>query len=143
MLRPQLVKTSQRISKRFFSNIQGFDSLVVGAYASETPVLTTKQVSAKTRELIQSQLALSNFKKPGDVRVFYNVGGIKQVAVVSLGDKKKLKTDNDEQESVRMAVRKQHHNAFNYNLTLILNRLLSVFRHFKSKALHAPALTFL
>lgn len=102
-LRSNLARASHRTAKRFFSNIQGFDSLVVGAYTSETPVLTTQQVSNKTRELIQSQLALSNFKKPGDVRVLYNVGGIKQVAVVSLGDK--LKTTHEQQERVRMAVK--------------------------------------
>ncbi|CEP07846.1 hypothetical protein [Parasitella parasitica] len=87
---------------RFFSNKQGFDSLVLGAYISEKPILTTQQVSTKTRDMLQSQLALSQFKKAGDVRLFYNVGGIKQVAIVSLGDKSN-KNPHKEQESVRMA----------------------------------------
>jgi aminopeptidase len=91
-------------TRRFFSNKQGFDSLVIGAYTSKSqPLLTTQQVSNETRKRIQSQLALSQFKKAGDVRVFYNVGGVKQVAVVSLGDKE-VKNQHEEQESVRMAV---------------------------------------
>lgn len=106
MLLPKsrLVNTTYQTSRRFFSNKQGFDSLVLGAYASEKPILTTQQVSNKTRDLLQSQLALSKFKKAGDVRLFYNIGGIKQVAVVSLGDKNN-NNPHKEQESVRMAVK--------------------------------------
>ncbi|KAL7320869.1 hypothetical protein PS15m_000714 [Mucor circinelloides] len=102
LARSRCITTTQHASRRFFSNKQGFDSLVLGAYASEKPTLTTQQVSSKTRDLLQSQLALSKFKKAGDVRLFYNVGGIKQAAVVSLGDKGN-KSPHQEQESVRMA----------------------------------------
>lgn len=101
-LKRSVTRTAQTNFKRFFSNQQGFDSLVIGAY-TETSQLTTSRVSNETRELIQSQLALSNFKKPGDVRLFYNVGGVKQVAVVALGDKKSQKP-HEEKESVRLAV---------------------------------------
>lgn len=104
LLKSRLVNTTYQTSRRFFSNKQGFDSLVLGAYASEKPILTTQQVSNKTRDLLQSQLALSKFKKAGDVRLFYNIGGIKQVAVVSLGDKSN-NNPHKEQESVRMAVK--------------------------------------
>jgi aminopeptidase len=98
------ITTRQTNARRFFSNKQGFDSLVIGAYTSESqPLLTTQQVSNETRKRIESQLALSQFKKIGDVRIFYNEGGVKQIAVVSLGDKIK-KNQHEEQESVRMAV---------------------------------------
>jgi aminopeptidase len=104
-LRHTVIKTAQKSgsNRRLFSNKQGFDSLVIGAY-TETPQLTTHNVSNETRNLIQSQLALSKFKKAGDIRVFYNVGGIKQVAVVALGDKKST-NEHLEQESVRVAVK--------------------------------------
>jgi aminopeptidase len=102
--RSRLLNKTYQTSHRFFSNKQGFDSLVLGAYASEKPILTTQQVSNKTRDLLQSQLALSKFKKAGDVRLFYNVGGIDQVAVVSLGDKSN-NNSHKEQENVRMAVK--------------------------------------
>jgi len=103
LARSRCITTTQHVGRRFFSNKQGFDSLVLGAYTSDKPALTTQQVSSKTRDLLQSQLALSKFKKAGDVRLFYNVGGVKQVAVVSLGDKGS-KNPHEEQESVRMAV---------------------------------------
>ncbi|CAO3636011.1 unnamed protein product [Mucor fragilis] len=102
LARSRYITTTQHFGRRFFSNKQGFDSLVLGAHTSDKPALTTQQVSSKTRDLLQSQLALSKFKKAGDVRLFYNVGGVKQVAVVSLGDKSN-KNPHEEQESVRMA----------------------------------------
>lgn len=103
LAKSRFITTTQQAGRRFFSNKQGFDSLVLGAYTSEKPALTTQQVSSKTRDLLQSQLALGKFKKAGDVRLFYNVGGVKQVAVVSLGDKCS-QSPHEEQESVRMAV---------------------------------------
>ncbi|KAF1796613.1 cytosol aminopeptidase family, catalytic domain-containing protein [Mucor lusitanicus] len=102
LAKSRFITTTQQAGRRFFSNKQGFDSLVLGAYTSEKPALTTQQVSSKTRDLLQSQLALGKFKKAGDVRLFYNVGGVKQVAVVSLGDKCS-QSPHEEQESVRMA----------------------------------------
>ncbi|KAI9476353.1 MAG: cytosol aminopeptidase family, catalytic domain-containing protein [Benjaminiella poitrasii] len=103
-LKSHVIRTTQKTTRRFFSNKQGFDSLVIGSYTTETtPLLTTEQVTNKTRETIQNQLALSNFKKAGDIRLFYNVGGIQQVAVVSLGEKSSKRTEHEEQESVRMA----------------------------------------
>ncbi|KAG1078876.1 hypothetical protein G6F42_024040 [Rhizopus arrhizus] len=120
LARSRCITTTQHASRRFFSNKQGFDSLVLGAYASEKPTLTTQQVSSKTRDLLQSQLALSKFKKAGDVRLFYNVGGIKQVAVVSLGDKSNNKSPHQEQESVRMAVMFQHATSAAFMLLICL-----------------------
>lgn len=136
LLKRSVLKTTGR---RLFSNTQGFDSLVIGAY-TETPQLTT-HVSNETRNLIQSQLALSNFKKAGDVRVFYDIGGVKQVAVVSLGDKKNT-NENDEQESVRSAVSNYlffKKEEFIYGMY----RLLLVFRHFNVKVLPIQVLMFL
>lgn len=98
LLKRSVIKASGR---RLFSNTRGFDSLVIGAY-TDTCQLTT-HVSNETRNVIQSKLASSNFKKPGDVRVFYDIGGVKQVAVVSLGQNKSSNI-NEEQESVRLAV---------------------------------------
>ncbi|KAI7893329.1 cytosol aminopeptidase family, catalytic domain-containing protein [Mucor mucedo] len=86
--------------RRFFSNTKGFDSLVIGAYTEPTQLTT--HVSHETRNLIQNQLALSRFKKQGDVRVFYDMGGVKQLAVVSLGEKKH-QSKTKERESVRSA----------------------------------------
>ncbi|CAO3667180.1 unnamed protein product [Rhizopus stolonifer] len=83
---------------RTFSNKQGFDSLVLGAYSEPSCQLATKHVTTATRKLIENQLVLTNFKKLNDTRIFYNVGGISQVAVVSLGKKKE-----NEREVVRMA----------------------------------------
>lgn len=96
------LKRLQPLGKRFFSNTKGFDSLVIGAYTEPTQL--TCQVSQETRQLIQHQLSLTRFKKPGDVRVLYDIGGVKQVAVVSLGEKKE--NVQEEQESVRSAVNK-------------------------------------
>lgn len=93
----------QTTTKRFFTNTQNYDSLVLGAYTGDSVRLTaSKDISSKTKQLIQDQLELSHFKKAGDVRTLYNIGGINQVAVVSLGSQIK-----DEQESARQAVKKK------------------------------------
>ncbi|KAI8997654.1 cytosol aminopeptidase family, catalytic domain-containing protein [Pilobolus umbonatus] len=89
---------SKQSFKRYFSNRHGFDSLVVGAY-SPSGQLATQNVSQSTRELIERQLSMSQFKKAGDVRLFYNTGGIQQVAVVSLGSE----DDSNKRDNVRMA----------------------------------------
>lgn len=133
LARSRYITTTQHFGRRFFSNKQGFDSLVLGAHTSDKPALTTQQVSSKTRDLLQSQLALSKFKKAGDVRLFYNVGGVKQVAVVSLGDKSN-KNPHEEQESVRMAVMFQPL-LYNATVTDPTCRQPLVSRLFKSKAL--------
>ncbi|KAG1161086.1 hypothetical protein G6F37_003393 [Rhizopus arrhizus] len=83
---------------RFFSNKQGFDSLVLGAYSEPSCQLTTQHISNTTKKLLEDQLKSSNFKKANDTRIFYNVGGVNQVAIVSLGKKRQ-----NEQDSVRMA----------------------------------------
>jgi hypothetical protein len=94
--------------------------------------------------LIQSQLALSNFKKAGDIRLFYNVGGVKQVAVVALGDKKKTQK-HEEQESVRLAVK---YISFTYKIVdfllfiYIYVRLLLVSKLFNVKGLNTLVLMY-
>ncbi|KAI8368485.1 cytosol aminopeptidase family, catalytic domain-containing protein [Blakeslea trispora] len=102
LTRKSLIKAARLTSlRRCFSNKQGFDSLVAGAYSDKEPFLTNQHVSQETRNLIQNQLASSNFKKLGDTRIFYNIDGISQVAVVSLGEKQQDRTKG--QENVRMA----------------------------------------
>ncbi|KAG1051687.1 hypothetical protein G6F43_006126 [Rhizopus delemar] len=83
---------------RFFSNKQGFDSLVLGAYSEPSCQLTTQHISNTTKKLLEDQLKSSNFKKVNDTRIFYNVGGVNQLAIVSLGKK-----GQSEQDRVRMA----------------------------------------
>jgi aminopeptidase len=88
---------------RLFTNKQGYDSLVLNAF-TDTGSLTLPEsayISQATRTSILEQLKLSNFKKAGDVRVLYNVGGVKQVAVVNLGDRKSL-TQGDNLEGKRL-----------------------------------------
>ncbi|KAI9268796.1 cytosol aminopeptidase family, catalytic domain-containing protein [Sporodiniella umbellata] len=82
---------------RHFSNQQGFDSLVLGAYSEPSCQLATKHVSPATRKLIENQLKSSNFRKLNDTRIFYNLDGVSQVAIVSLGNKAK-----NDPDSVRM-----------------------------------------
>lgn len=101
-------QTNQRfITKRLITNIQGYDALVLGAYSGgengAIHLTAQKDISQNTRQLIQDQLRLSNFKKAGDVRTLYNVGGMKQVAIVSLGSQTAVK--NNEQEAARRAVK--------------------------------------
>lgn len=90
------------ISKRLFSNVQRYDSLVLGAYTENgTATLTaSKDISKKVHNLIEEHLRVSNFKKAGDVRTLYNIGGMKQVAIVSLGKKSEV---HDTQEAARRA----------------------------------------
>lgn len=79
-----------RRSVRFFTNAQQYDGLVLGAYTdgkNGVVLPAAKDISAATQSHLIEQLAASNFKKSGDVRLLYNVGGVKQVAVVSLGPK--------------------------------------------------------
>ena len=53
---------------------------------------------------------MSNFKKAGDVRTLYNVGGMKQVAIVSLGEQSVAQ--KDEQEAARRAVSRERRWAY-------------------------------
>ncbi|SAM08476.1 hypothetical protein [Absidia glauca] len=79
-----------RRSVRLFTNAQQYDGLVLGAYTdgkNGVVLPAAKDISAATQSHLMEQLAASNFKKSGDVRLLYNVGGVKQVAVVSLGPK--------------------------------------------------------
>jgi aminopeptidase len=98
----RLVSRQTQLSKRFFTNKAGYDSLVLGAFSDGANVKLTanKDISTSTRNLIQDQLKLSNFGKADNVRVFYNVGGIERVAVVSLGKD----IGQDAQEAARRAV---------------------------------------
>jgi len=77
---------------RLFTNTQGYDAIVLNASSDSgrLSLAESQLISQSTRSTILEQLSVSNFKKPGDVRVLYNVGGVKQVAVVNLGDRKQL-----------------------------------------------------
>jgi aminopeptidase len=88
---------------RLFNNKQGYDSLVLNAFTDTGSLALPESayISQATRTSILEQLKLSNFKKAGDVRVLYNVGGVKQVAVVNLGDRKSL-TQGDNLEGKRL-----------------------------------------
>ena len=133
LTRKSLIKAAKIPSPhRFFSNKQGFDSLVIGAYSAKEPLLTTQHVSQQTRDLIQRQLATSNFKKLGDTRIFYNLDGIGQVAVVSLGEKQQ--DGPKRQENVRMAVSILFCYFLERQLFLLTTaRQPSVSRHFRNK----------
>ncbi|KAI7859513.1 cytosol aminopeptidase family, catalytic domain-containing protein [Circinella umbellata] len=98
--------TIPKFQRRLFSNAEKYDALVLGAYtdAEEIAFSATPDISSATQKVLLEQLAASSFKKAGDVRTLYNVGGVKQVAVVSLG--KKEDTDKGEAQqlaSARMA----------------------------------------
>jgi aminopeptidase len=75
-----------------FTNTQGYDAIVLNASSDSgrLSLAESQLISQSTRSAILEQLSVSNFKKAGDVRVLYNVGGVKQVAVVNLGDRKQL-----------------------------------------------------
>lgn len=93
------------ITKRLFTNTKNYDALVLNAYTSkggQVSLTASKDISQKTKHLIEEQLKVSNFKKAGDVRTLYNVGGMKQVAIVSLGEQSVAQ--KDEQEAARRAV---------------------------------------
>ncbi|KAI8878054.1 hypothetical protein K501DRAFT_229195 [Backusella circina FSU 941] len=96
-----LTRQTQYLGKRLFTNKAGYDSLVLSAFTDGTNVKLTaaKDISTSTRNLIQDQLKLSNFGKADNVRVFYNIGGIERVAVVSLGKD----IGQDTQEAARRA----------------------------------------
>ncbi|KAI9258636.1 cytosol aminopeptidase family, catalytic domain-containing protein [Helicostylum pulchrum] len=95
-------KQTSVIAKRLFSNVQRYDSLILGAYTENgTATLTaSRDISKKVHNHIEEQLRASNFKKAGDVRTLYNIGGMKQVAIVSLGKKSDVV---DTQEAARRA----------------------------------------
>ncbi|KAI8390887.1 cytosol aminopeptidase family, catalytic domain-containing protein [Radiomyces spectabilis] len=90
---------------RLFTNTQQYDAIVLGAYTDgpKVALAASEGITSATRQTILDQLAVANFKKAGDVRVLYNVGGVKQVAVVSLG--KSLPADQEAKamESARTA----------------------------------------
>ncbi|KAG0166800.1 bleomycin hydrolase [Apophysomyces sp. BC1034] len=90
---------------RLFTNSQQYDALVLGAYTDASSPITlsaAQDISAETRHKVLEQLAASNFKKAGDTRLLYNIGGVKQVAVVSLG-KQSVVAANGAAESARTA----------------------------------------
>ncbi|KAI8638931.1 cytosol aminopeptidase family, catalytic domain-containing protein [Parasitella parasitica] len=103
ILSKQVQKRLALATKRPFSNAQNYDALVLNAYTNKGKVslAANKDISQKTKQLIEEQLQVSNFKKAGDVRTLYNVGGVKQVAVVSVG--KESAVQKDEQEAARRA----------------------------------------
>lgn len=90
------------MTRRLFSNAQRYDALVLGAHTENGNITLTasKDISAKTLSAIEEQLRASQFKKVDQVRTLYNLGGMKQVAIVSLGEKSKVK---DTQEAARRA----------------------------------------
>lgn len=77
---------------RLFSNKHNYDAVVLDAYSDNGRLALSQSshISNATRSSILEQLQHSNFKTAGDVRVLYNVGGVKQVAVVNLGELKQL-----------------------------------------------------
>ncbi|KAI8141786.1 cytosol aminopeptidase family, catalytic domain-containing protein [Fennellomyces sp. T-0311] len=93
------------VQRRFFSNAEKYDALVLGAYTDGDAITlsATQGISSATQNTVLEQLAASSFKKAGDVRTLYNVGGVKQVAVVSLGKKKESSTQAERLESARTA----------------------------------------
>ncbi|KAI8382391.1 cytosol aminopeptidase family, catalytic domain-containing protein [Blakeslea trispora] len=100
-VRRQAQNTRTSAGKRSFHNTQGYDSIVLGAYNGDTIRLTAnKHISHNTKQLIEEQLKASHFKKAGDIRTLYNVGGVKQVAIVGLGKEADIK---DKQEAARKA----------------------------------------
>lgn len=103
--RATLGKQRLSITKRLFTNTQNYDALVLNAFTNkegQVSLAASKDISQKTKGLIEEQLKVSNFKKAGDVRTLYNVGGMKQVAIVSLGEQSVAQ--KDEQEAARRAV---------------------------------------
>lgn len=92
----------QYMTRRLFSNAQRYDALVLGAHTDNGAIRLTasKDISGKTLSAIEEQLHASQFKKADQVRTLYNLGGMKQVAIVSLGEKSKMK---DPQEAARRA----------------------------------------
>lgn len=118
------------VTKRLFTNTQTYDALVLNAYTNEGKVslAANKDISQKTRNIIEEQLKVSNFKKAGDVRTLYNIGGMKQVAIVSLG--KQSAVQKDEQEAARRAVswikRLKSNNYINHHVNY---RLLLVYKY--------------
>lgn len=92
------------ITKRLFTNIQNYDALVLNAFTNKGKISLTanKDISPQVKQVIEEQLNVSNFKKAGDVRTLYNIGGMKQVAIVSIGDQETV--EKDKQEAARRAV---------------------------------------
>ncbi|KAI9012489.1 hypothetical protein CLU79DRAFT_770196 [Phycomyces nitens] len=87
---------------RNFTNTKQYDGIVLNAYtdAGSITLPSTNAISATTRANILDQLAASRFSKQGDIRILYNIGGVKQVAVVGLGKK-----SGEDQAKVQDAVR--------------------------------------
>ena len=98
----------RRSSVRYFTNPQGYDGIVLGAYTDGEITLantSTHHIQSSTRNKILGQLKRSNFKKVGDVRLLYGVGDVDQVAVVSLGNKHEATQDRASiMETARSAV---------------------------------------
>lgn len=93
------IRQQHFITKRLFTNVQSYDALVLGAYTETNGAVTltaSQDISNNIRQRITEQLKVSNFKKAGDVRTLYNLGGMKQVAIVSLGEESKVKKDTAE-----------------------------------------------
>lgn len=90
----RLATTTVKRQVRHFSNPQGYDALVLGTY-SDLQLTATQGISSSTRNQILEQLSVANLTKKDDVRLLYNVGGIKQLAVVSLGEKPTGNTSQD------------------------------------------------
>lgn len=92
---------------RYFSNADNLDAIVLGAYTGSGNITfpAAQSISANTQKQLQEQLAASNLKKAGDVRLLYNVDGIKQIAVVSLGEEPQVAKPHETLEAARKAVR--------------------------------------
>ncbi|KAG1180649.1 hypothetical protein G6F70_002468 [Rhizopus microsporus] len=91
--------TCVRQTTRLFSTAKRFDAVIVGASVqNKKPTIETLDISQETRQLIEHQLLASNFKKKDDVRVLYDIKGLKQVAIVGIEQEKK-----NEPETARRA----------------------------------------
>lgn len=96
-------------SLRYFSNAENLDAIVLGAYTDSGNISfpAAQSIAANTQKKLQEQLVASNLKKAGDVRLLYNVDGVKQVAVVSLGKKPEAAKPHETLEAARKAVSMQ------------------------------------
>ncbi|RUS15966.1 hypothetical protein BC937DRAFT_91751 [Endogone sp. FLAS-F59071] len=95
------IRPTSALLCRHFINPPTFDAIVLHAYAEQDAAPTKNHAGIElsaaadltpaTRADILDQLAASGAKaKLGEVRVLYNIGGMKQVAIVGVGKKEEL-----------------------------------------------------
>ncbi|RUS34281.1 hypothetical protein BC938DRAFT_481474 [Jimgerdemannia flammicorona] len=90
------------LARRHFINTPTYDAIVLNAYADQRgaaasaanatiELSATADLTPQTRADILDRLSASGAKaKLGEVRVLYNIGGMKQVAVVGIGKREEL-----------------------------------------------------